>query len=241
MSTAAVSSTSTFQQLQGFYQQRTADLKQLGQALQSGDLAGAQKAFTALQNLSQSGPLSNSNTFSKTQRQTDFAAIGQALQSGDLAGAQQAFAQLQSTFSFKNNQRVLDPGPAVVVNISAPPASTGSASTTGTDGSTATASTGNTQPAVSATAPPAAAPPELVINLSNSGGPEQVTIGLSNTSAGEQLTISVAGQQGTSPEQLAINLGPNTGQQIVLNLFNSTSTTPSTSTSPAAGGVNVVA
>jgi hypothetical protein len=232
MSTAAVSSISTFHQLQAFYQQRTADLKQLGQALQSGDLAGAQQAFGTLQTLSQSGPLSSSNTFSKSQRQQDFAAIGQALQSGDLAGAQQAFAQLQSTFSFNHRQRVLDPGPAVTVNISAPPASASS----GTSSSASSTSAGSSQSAFSSASSAAPAAPELVINLGASGGPEQVTIGLNNTSAGEQLTISVAGPQGTNPEQLAINLGPNSGQQIVLNLFNSPS-----SSSFQSSAVNVVA
>jgi hypothetical protein len=233
MSTAAVSHTAPSQQLQSYFQQRTIDLKQLGQALQSGDLAGAQQAFSTLQSLAQTGPLANSKAFAVTQRQQDFAAIGQALQSGDLAGAQQAFAQLQSTFY--HSQRVLDPGPAVVVNITAPSASTGSASGASA-GSSSSQSPSSAAPPPAAAAPPAAAPPELIINVGNSGGPEQITIGLNNTSAGEQLTISVAGQQGTNPEQIAINLGSNSGEQIVLNLFNATSTTPS-----PANGLNVTA
>jgi hypothetical protein len=105
MSTAAVSSNSLFQQLQSFYQQRQADLKQLGQALQSGDLAGAQQAFNALQTLGQSGPFANADPFRNNRREQDFAAVGQALQAGDLAGAQQAFAALQSTFHNQHSGR----------------------------------------------------------------------------------------------------------------------------------------
>src|SRR5580704_802620 len=89
MSTAAVSSSSLYQELQTFYQDRKTDLTQLGQALQAGDLTDAQTAYNALTTLGQSGPFANSEPFHNTQREQDFTAIGQALQSGDLAGAQQ--------------------------------------------------------------------------------------------------------------------------------------------------------
>src|SRR5271169_4151436 len=115
MSTAAVSTSSIYQELQTFFQQRGSDLQQLGQALQSGDLAGAQKEFSAIQSLGQSGPFASGDAFKSSQREQDFAAIGQALQSGDLAGAQQAFAQLQNTF---HHQRSTEPPPSVVVNLS---------------------------------------------------------------------------------------------------------------------------
>src|ERR1700685_4230208 len=97
MSTAAVSSNSLPPGVQSFLQQRDADLKQLGQALQSGDLAGAQQAFTAIQALSQNNTSANGNSFKVSQRQQDFNAIGQALAAGDLGGAQQAFADLKAT------------------------------------------------------------------------------------------------------------------------------------------------
>ena len=83
MSTAAVSTSSIYQELQTFFQARNSDLKQLGQALQSGDLAGAQQEFSAIQNLGQSGPFANGNAFKVSQREQDFAAIGQALQAGE--------------------------------------------------------------------------------------------------------------------------------------------------------------
>ena len=88
MSTAAVSTSSIYQELQAYFQQRGSDLQQLGQALQSGDLAGAQQEYGAIQNLGQNGPFANGDAFKVSQRQQDFDAIGQALQSGDLAAAQ---------------------------------------------------------------------------------------------------------------------------------------------------------
>lgn len=68
--------------------QRASDFKALEQALNSGDLAGAQKAYSTIQ---QNAPdKSGNNPFS-----TDFNAVGQALSSGDLGTAQSAFAKLQ--------------------------------------------------------------------------------------------------------------------------------------------------
>jgi hypothetical protein len=91
-------SNSIYQQLRQYYQQRSADIGQLGQDLASGNSANAQQDITALQNLGESGPFKSGNPFGNRQRESDFAAIGQALQSGDLAGAQQAFTQLEATF-----------------------------------------------------------------------------------------------------------------------------------------------
>lgn len=68
-------------------------VKQLASALQSGDLAGAQKAFASLtKQLQNSGaaPAPNSTMGS------DLAALGKALGAGDLTTAQQAFSQLQT-------------------------------------------------------------------------------------------------------------------------------------------------
>ncbi|MGB8275635.1 MAG: hypothetical protein WCF16_10250 [Alphaproteobacteria bacterium] len=73
---------------------------QLAQSLTSGDLSGAQQAFTSLQQILQSsgqagaqGDKNNPSGQSKIQQ--DLATVGQALQSGDIAGAQKAFASLQ--------------------------------------------------------------------------------------------------------------------------------------------------
>ena len=110
MSTAAVSSNLVNFQSPGYFHQRRADLRQLSQDLQSGNLAAAQQDFNSIQTLAQGGPFASSgNAFSLSSRQQDFAAIGTALQAGDVAGAQQALTQLQSTF--KHQSGTLDPVP----------------------------------------------------------------------------------------------------------------------------------
>ncbi len=130
MSTAAVSSLSILQELQNFYQTRQSDLKQLGGALQSGDLNAAQQAFTALEQLGQSGPFSSSEPFSKSSRAQAFEALGQALQSGDLEGAKSAFAAL----ALRPTDSAPPPSPAAIVNLSnSQPAS--ATSTSGTPNS----------------------------------------------------------------------------------------------------------
>ncbi len=115
MSTAAVSSSSILQELQSFYQNRQADVRQLGSALQNGDLNGAQQAYNALAALGQSGPFDNSEPFSKSGRAQAFEAVGQALQSGDLAGAQAAFATLTGTNGSEGTSQAT---PSAVVNLS---------------------------------------------------------------------------------------------------------------------------
>ena len=209
MSTAAVSSSSIYQEKQAYFQQRGADQKALGQALKAGDLAGAQKEFDAIQTLGQSGPLASGNPYIKAGRERDFEAVGQALQAGDLAGAQKAFAKLQSTFHKPAVQQPTDQNPAVVVNLGGPPAGSPSGSTAGTS---------------------AGSGPEIVVNLGNITAGEQVTIGVSNSkNGGERVTIGVSGQQNQAPEQITLNLQPNSNQEIILNLFNSTANAPTAS------------
>ena len=70
------------------WQQRQQNSKDLFSALQSGDLTGAQKAFSAL-----TGGTSNVNSNSP------LAQIGQALKNGDVAGAQKAAQQIQAKHS----------------------------------------------------------------------------------------------------------------------------------------------
>src|SRR5208282_2947137 len=112
MSTAAVSSLSIFQELQTFQQSRQADLKQLGSALQSGDLAGAQQAYQALAVLGEDGPFANSEPFSKSNSAQAFNALGEAVQAGDLTRAQAAFSAL------KGDQNKSQETAATVVNLS---------------------------------------------------------------------------------------------------------------------------
>jgi hypothetical protein len=76
--------------------------KQLASSLQSGDLAGAQKALSALERLVQSNQsasqtLNVQSTSTSTQNSTiqnDVAALGQALNFGDLSAAQSDFSRL---------------------------------------------------------------------------------------------------------------------------------------------------
>jgi len=90
------------------FQQISSNFQQLGQSLSSGNLSGAQQAFSSLQQLLPGGQQgqssSTSSSTSGTQGsgnstiQQDMAALGQALQSGNLSDAQQAYAQLQQDF-----------------------------------------------------------------------------------------------------------------------------------------------
>jgi hypothetical protein len=214
MLTAGVSP-SFVNQATNYFQQRQADLQQLGKDLKAGDLNAAQQDFNAIQTLAENGPLANGNAFKVNARQQDFTAIGQALQSGDLAGAQQAYAQLQRTFRHHPHP---EPSPAVVVNIGG------------------LSSTSSSVPSPPATQPPdatgasASTGPEIVLNLGNAPAGEQITIGVSNASnGGEQITISLANQQAQTPEQITLNLQPNSNQQIIFNLFNSTADTSTVS------------
>jgi hypothetical protein len=210
MSTAAVSSNLVNFQSPGYFHQRRADLSQLSQDLKSGDLAAAQQDFNSIQTLAQGGPFASSgNAFAVSARQTDFASIGTALQAGDTAGAQQALTQLESTF--QHQSVTLDPVPTA-----------------------ATGSTPSTSGSASAASPASGSP--IVLNLGSIGSGEQITIGVSNSSSGgEQLNISLANSQSQSPEQISLNL-QNSSQQVVLNLFNS-----STTSSDSNSGVSVVA
>jgi len=97
MATSPISFGSTTVSTQNLAQQITQDFKQLAGSLQSGDLTGAQKAYSAIQQLlpkqGQNGPQSSS---SSNPIANDFKALGQALQSGNLSSAQGAFSQLQN-------------------------------------------------------------------------------------------------------------------------------------------------
>jgi outer membrane protein assembly factor BamD (BamD/ComL family) len=98
MSVSAISSSGGFSPVdwQTKAQQIKADFQSLAQALQSGDLKGAQQAFATLQKDSpaKSSTATTSST-SSTNPNDLMNTLSQALQSGNLSAAQQAFAQLQ--------------------------------------------------------------------------------------------------------------------------------------------------
>jgi hypothetical protein len=224
MSTSAVSSSALYQQLQSYFQTRNSDVRQLGQALQSGDLQTAQTEFNNITALGQDGPFASGNAFRVPQREQDFDAVGQALQSGDLAGAQTAFAQLQATF----NHGTTNPGGS----------GSGITNTGGTTASGTTSAGGATT---------AAGTPEIVLNLSGAASgstPEQITINLAQASSGaEQVSLSVGPEGSSNPTQFQFNLNPNSGEEIMLNLLNPSSTASGTTTSgtSASSGLSVSA
>ena len=90
--------------------------------------------------------------------------------------------------------------------------------------------------------------PEIILNLSganSSSSPEQITINIANSpNGGEQVSLSV-GNQGSSSQEFTINLGPNSNEQIVLNLLggapSSSSSNSTTGSSSASGGLSVTA
>lgn len=199
MATAAVSSSSLYQELQTYFQGRNADLQKLGHALQSGDLATAQQEFQTIQQMGQGGPFANGDPFQNGLREKAFEAIGKALQSGDLAGAQQAFGELRA--SFQRGRHVSFPAQELGGSFT-PVASSAGQPVAGTN----TTSTST---------------PEVVLNLGSMTPGEQITIGLSSgQNGGEQLTVDVSAAQGQPMGHLTLNLNPSAQQQIVLNLFN---------------------
>jgi hypothetical protein len=130
--------TSTHDELQAYFKQRNADLKQLGQDLQSGDLTDAESEFQDIVSLAQSSPLPAGKQFFMNNRQQDFDAIGQALQSGSASNALQAFAQLEDTFH--PQAQGLSGSPALPVPLS-PVVADSQSTQTGTASSIGTAST----------------------------------------------------------------------------------------------------
>ena len=96
--------------------------------------------------------------------------------------------------------------------------------------------------------------PDIVLNLSNSGSttPEQITINIANSSSGggEQVSLSVGSPGSSNAQQVTFNLGPNSNEQIVLNLLGGSSgsgassgatTTSGASSGSASGGISVSA
>jgi hypothetical protein len=224
MLTAALSANLLNQTDQTYFQQRRTDLQQLGKDLQSGNLSASQQDFTTLQSLGQSGPLSGGNAFAVSARQQDFTAIGQALQSGNLSSAQQAYSQLESTFN--HHVRVAPP-------VADGGGSTGSTTPTSTS-PTSTSPTSTSPTSTSPTSSGAPASSEIIVNLGAITPGEQVNINIANGANGsDQITIGVAGQ-GSTPEQITLNLNASSNQELVLNLFNST-----TSTSSQGSGLSV--
>lgn len=86
---------STLSSPQSSQNNRRQDFTELANALQSGNLQGAQQAYAQLEQ-SQGAQSASSSSSSNNPITADFAALGKALSSGDLSQAQSAFSQLQS-------------------------------------------------------------------------------------------------------------------------------------------------
>ena len=211
MSTAAVSSSSLYQQLQTYFQTRQSDLRQLGQDLENGDLTDARQEFSAIQTLGQSGPFANGDAFARTERQQDFSALGQALQSGSLANAQQAFEQLASTFQSGGSG-------STGSGTSSAPVSTPSSSPSNS-GSEIVINLGNLTPGE-----------QVTIGVNNEGnGNEQLTISVGNQQS-----------QSQNPE-ITLNLNANSNEEILITLFNSAAQTTTSQPSTRGNAVNTAA
>jgi len=105
--------------LQAYLKERRPEIRELQDALKSGDLNAASKAYNDLVALGQKD-LGKDNPFLLANRALDFNAIGGALQRGDLDGARQAFAALQATFVKHEPPTGTAPAvsPDAVVNLS---------------------------------------------------------------------------------------------------------------------------
>ena len=211
MSTSAVSASSLNQPIQQYFHTRQTDLHDLGKALGTGDLAGAQAAFQAIAKLGQSGPFAGGAPFSSPQREQDFTAIGKALQSGDVAGAQQAFSDLKATFE---NQTVSKGPIADPIPKSTPPLTT---------------STGPEIVLNLSSSSVSPTPQQITIDLNpTAGGGEQVSLSVGQQGSNQQqVTLNLAPN---SNEQIVLNL-----------LGASSSTGSTSSTSSASGGLSVSA
>ena len=78
------------------------NFQRLEQALQSGNLSGAQQALAALQQLMSNLSAGSQISSSQSLFRTDLNAIGQALKSGDLSAAKAAFTKLQQDIQSAN-------------------------------------------------------------------------------------------------------------------------------------------
>ena len=212
-----------------YFQQRAVDLVKLGQALESGDLSGAQDAYNSLQTLAQNSPFGSAAAFGFTRRQQEFNVLGNDLQAGNLAAAQRVFAELR-------HNRAVDadgsdwPGPAAIVELSiqvttAPtpsaPAPTDNSAPADASASGSIVPDQSASGVASGAAAPSSAPtpsplPEIVINLAPETNSNPVTIDINLPSAPAASPSSSTGSTGASTTANSA-----TGPEIVVNVGNS--------------------
>jgi hypothetical protein len=123
----------------GALQQLATNYNSLGQALDAGNLSGAQQAFTALiSGVSSGGGTTASATSASSGASSgagssvgaDLVSLGQALQAGNLPAAQQAFSSLQQTVASVGGAKGGSGAGASSAGASSASASSASSSTT---------------------------------------------------------------------------------------------------------------
>ncbi len=210
---SAASSQISGKDFQAYFKARQPLVKELGQALKSGDLAAAKAAFDKLSDLGEKSGLKN--PFLRRDRATDFSVVGEALNHGDLAAAQKAFAVLKQDLGSHIQRQPVSPRalPDVVVTING-------------GGPTGVATPKPTP--IAKPLGPAPEPAEVVVSIndakgsggsseqivlnlngaSTAKGGEQINIGISQTSSGEQISLSFGKAGGAgSPPSIQLNLG----------------------------------
>ncbi len=80
-----------------YFEERNADVAQLNQDLQAGDLSAAQQDYANIVALGKQD-IGRNNPYYHANRAMDFNAISGALENGDLNGAKTAMAALYSTY-----------------------------------------------------------------------------------------------------------------------------------------------
>ncbi len=238
---ASSGTSSIYQQIQSYRQQKQADLTQLGQDLTAGNASAAQQDFNTLTALGQSGPNANGQVFQNSAREQNFQALGQALQAGDLAGAQSDFANLSSTLNAVQTPPAIGPEPAV------PPATAAATSASGIDeiiinlnlGSPSGTGSSSSSGSTAAGSTEGGSTPEIVINLGENGSPstapEEITINLgapssasasssSSTTSTSSNSSSTAATTGSTIPEIVLNIGQASGsssgspEEITINL-----------------------
>ena len=211
---SSISQTNT-NNVQNFWHERRADVRQLALALKSGDLDSAKQAFDSLSSLAQEAPfrsVTNFTPFQIPRRALDFLAIGNALDKGDLDGARQAFAVLQNDLAHAHaaqNQasNLLD----IVLHLSGP-------GTQGDNANTATTPTTNGNPAQQTDSTQTSSTQD---SGQNSSPPPAASSTTASTTDGGTTSTSTQNNDtstaGSTPE-IVLNLGGNSSPQIVLNL-----------------------
>ena len=231
-----------------YIHQRQALTKQLGHALQAGDLKAAKAAYDSLTALAKQ--IGRSNPFSRQDRAADFNAVGAALKTGSLAGAQQAFGVLHDNLQGRSSTPSQTPPgvpPDVIVTINGggplpTPAPTPNPKPVPPAPTPSPAPVPIAKPPVPAPTPSPAPPqklppvypnpstneiPEIVLNLADNGkgssnSPTEIVLNLNGGSGAQNEQISIGISQTSSGEQISLSIGgngkPGTSPSIQLNL-----------------------